>query len=380
MSENSLLNQELLQNSDHHAVSDQNYSVEVFGASKHFGNVVALSDISLSIKDGEIVSLLGPSGCGKTTLMRLIAGFEAPTNGSIKIDGLDVAGIPPEDRPVNMVFQRYALFPHLDVFSNVAFGLKMKGVRKDEIRDRVVEILRIVQLTDFADRQIGQLSGGQCQRVALARALVNKPKVLLLDEPLAALDLKIRQHMLVEMKRIHAETKATFIYVTHDQDEAMILSDRIVLMEKGRVMQVDPPHKMYARPKSLFAAKFLGETNFLHGVVKERTESKTVLDLPDNKQITSCVSNDVNVGQKAVVSLRPEAIKFHNNDETFNQSMNGVVKDITFIGSRSFYDVELEIGETVSVQVQDVVGGNLPNINENVSLFWDANHVVVLPG
>ena len=353
-------------------------SVAVKSASKHFGRFVALSDVSISVRDGEIVSLLGPSGCGKTTLMRLIAGFEELTSGAVEIDGVDMAGSPPEERPVNMVFQRYALFPHLDVFNNVAFGLKMKGVAKSEIGTRVRELLSIVQLEEFSDRRISELSGGQSQRVALARALVNRPKVLLLDEPLAALDLKIRQQMLIEMKRIHAETKATFIYVTHDQDEAMILSDRIVLMERGRIMQIDEPRQMYARPKTLFAAKFLGEANILRGKIHESSGDTTVVEISNGDKIVSSVPNDLEAGQSAVVSLRPEAIRFGSSNDGDGETLSGKVEDVTFIGARSFYQVAVATGQVLSVQVQDAIGGNLPVVGDSVHLRWDPDHVVVL--
>ncbi|RUX20726.1 ATP-binding cassette domain-containing protein, partial [Mesorhizobium sp. M7A.F.Ca.US.011.01.1.1] len=202
-----------------------NNIVELNDITKKWGTFTALDNINLNVKKGEILTLLGPSGCGKSTLMRIVAGFENPTVGHVVINGKDVTAIPPERRPVNMVFQRYALFPHLDVFDNVAFGLRLKGHSKDQVNDEVDQMLKLVQLQDFRSRWIGEISGGQAQRVALARALVNKPEVLLLDEPLAALDLKIRHHMLEELKRIHTETGTTFIYVTHDQDEAMILSD-----------------------------------------------------------------------------------------------------------------------------------------------------------
>lgn len=210
-------------------------SIELTGISKSYGNLTALGKVDLTVKRNEILTLLGPSGCGKTTLMRIIAGFEEPTTGKVVIDGKDSTALAPEHRPVNMVFQKYALFPHLDVFDNVAFGLRLKKKPRDEIKREVTKALELVQLENFKNRWISELSGGQAQRVALARALVNRPAVLLLDEPLAALDLKIRHHMLNEIKRIHEETSTTFVYVTHDQDEAMILSDRVVLLNKGGI-------------------------------------------------------------------------------------------------------------------------------------------------
>lgn len=354
--------------------------IEIVGATKLFGAVRALSDVDLSIEQGEIVTLLGPSGCGKTTLMRLIAGFDEATAGVIRIDGKDCARQAPEQRPVNMVFQRYALFPHLDVFDNVAFGLKVKRIARNEIRERVERMLHIVQLEGFANRRIDELSGGQSQRVALARALVNGPKVLLLDEPLAALDLKIRQHMLVEMKRIHLETGATFVYVTHDQDEALILSDRVVLMEKGRIVQIDPPEVMYAQPKSLFAARFLGETNLFEATVTEQ-------DVTGLTAVTDCgirfvgalPSGEMACGlqERVVVSIRPESLRFDRHSDTM-QSFEGLVEDAIFIGSRSFYTIRAAGGVRARVQVQRDTKAQIPKIGSQAAVYWDRESVVIL--
>ncbi|MCO5082983.1 MAG: ABC transporter ATP-binding protein [Rhizobiaceae bacterium] len=353
--------------------------IEISGGRKTFGTFTALNDIDLSIREGEIVTLLGPSGCGKTTLMRLIAGFETLTAGTVRIDGADVAGLPPEKRPVNMVFQRYALFPHLDVFENVAFGLKVKGMRRDEIKQRVNRMLHIVQLDSFANRYIDELSGGQSQRVALARALVNEPKVLLLDEPLAALDLKIRQHMLSEMKRIHVETGATFVYVTHDQDEAMILSDRVVLMEKGHIVQIDRPEDMYAKPRTLFAAKFLGETNLFEGVVGETGAAGTVVVTSSGQRFASSERVANRQGDKVVVSIRPESFSFHESSDAPSQSARARVDDVVFIGSRSFYSLTMADGAKARIQVQRNARAALPHTGEETQLFWEADNVVVLP-
>jgi spermidine/putrescine transport system ATP-binding protein len=353
--------------------------IEISNGKKAFGPVVALDDINLTIEEGEILTLLGPSGCGKTTLMRLIAGFEQLTSGTIHVNGADVAHVPPERRPVNMVFQRYALFPHLDVFENVAFGLKVKGLAKPEITERVKRMLHIVQLDSLSGRYIDELSGGQCQRVALARALVNEPKVLLLDEPLAALDLKIRQHMLAEMKRIHAETGATFIYVTHDQDEAMILSDRVVLLEKGRVVQIDRPEDMYARPRTLFAAKFLGETNLFETAVAKSGAEGTVAKTASGLSFISKDRPGKRNGDKVIVSIRPESFSFINNANGSAQLAHGRVEDVVFIGSRSFYTVKLDDEAKVRIQVQRNGHVTLPAVGNRTTIYWDADGVVMLP-
>jgi spermidine/putrescine transport system ATP-binding protein len=354
--------------------------VEAAGVGKYYGNFQALSDINLSVSSGEIVTLLGPSGCGKTTLMRLIAGFEVPTSGTISIDGQDCARQPPEQRPVNMVFQRYALFPHLDVFDNVAFGLRVRGMAGDEVRTKVERLLKIVKLEEFSGRSITELSGGQSQRVALARALVNEPKVLLLDEPLAALDLKIRQHMLVEMKRIHAATGSTFIYVTHDQDEAMVLSDRIVLMERGRIVQIASPREMYSRPKSLFAAKFLGETNLFDAVLVNASPQRATARTGFAEFSTAsdrCQLDGVQVGDAVVVSIRPEALAFIPSAER-TQSVAVTIEESVFMGSRSFYTVRMAGGEQAKVQIQNSQAHRLPGPGESATLYWSAEDVIFI--
>ncbi|WP_409488234.1 ABC transporter ATP-binding protein [Pseudomonas promysalinigenes] len=315
-------------------------SIELTGISKSYGDLTALGKLDLNVKKNEILTLLGPSGCGKTTLMRIIAGFETPTTGKVLIDGKDATKLPPEQRPVNMVFQKYALFPHLDVFDNVAFGLRLKGTAKDIIKREVSRALDLVQLSTYKNRWISELSGGQAQRVALARALVNKPAVLLLDEPLAALDLKIRHHMLNEIKRIHEESSTTFVYVTHDQDEAMILSDRVVLLNKGGVEQIGDPEEMYWAPKTLFAAKFFGDTNIVDGTYESGGAGNGVVRLPFGKYEhapkASLTNGPVNV------SIRPETITISSVDDTPQAgAFVGTVKDTSFIGNRVIYRVSV---------------------------------------
>lgn len=348
--------------------------ISIENVSKTFGPYTALKDINLSIDDGEIVTLLGPSGCGKTTLMRLIAGFDSVSGGKLVIGGEDSSGVPPERRPVNMVFQRYALFPHLDVYENIAYGLRVKRLHAGEIDKRVKRMLSIVQLEALSHRYIHELSGGQCQRVALARALVNEPKVLLLDEPLAALDLKIRQHMLIEMRRIHAQTGATFVYVTHDQDEALILSDRIVLMERGRIAQIDEPHKMYENPKSLFAAKFLGETNLFDATVAGDGTARTLGGVEFRARYNYSSSSD----DKIVVSIRPECFRFEPS-EKHNRSMPGTVIDEVFIGSRSILSVRTRDDNIVKVQVQRGSHAPLVDPSKSVELHWSDADVSIFP-
>lgn len=345
---------------------------------KAFGPFKALNDINLEVQKGEILTLLGPSGCGKTTLMRIIAGFEEPTSGSLLISGQNATSLPPEKRHVNMVFQRYALFPHLDVFDNVAFGLRLRKLPKDEVNRKVKAMLHLVQLDSFASRWINELSGGQCQRVALARALVNQPDVLLLDEPLAALDLKIRHHMLRELKRIHEETGTTFVYVTHDQDEAMILSDRVVLMNKGEIEQLGSPQDLYAAPESLFCAKFFGETNILEGRIDKVISGQAQISTP--LFAAKGFARKAKEGDNVSISIRPEAMRLTSADSSAPAGpnrINGTVEDIVFIGNRVVYQIR-HGASLLNCQETRPVTGIQYTPGTNVHLNWPDEAVVVL--
>ena len=279
-------------------------AIVVDGVSKRFGTTVAVDDCSLSVERGAFVSLLGPSGCGKTTLLRIIGGFEGQDSGSVVIHGQTMDGRPPNNRPVNMVFQRYALFPHKNVLENIAFPLELSGVAKKERRQRVEEMLALVRLPGVEDRSPHELSGGQAQRVALARALVGRPEVLLLDEPLTALDLKLRKAMQLELRRIQEELGTTFLYVTHDQEEALTMSDRILLMNEGAIVQEGAPPEIYQQPRSVFVSHFIGEANLLHGKVDAVAEGMTRVRVDGLELVAP--AGDVRAGDGAVVSIRPE--------------------------------------------------------------------------
>jgi spermidine/putrescine transport system ATP-binding protein len=289
--------------------------VTIEGVAKAFGDFQVLNDINLSIKKGEFFSLLGPSGCGKTTLLRIIAGFESPDDGAVLMDGTDVVDLPPNHRQANTVFQNYALFPHLSVYENVAFPLRIRKFPKDELDKRVRENVRLVQLEAHLGKKPNQLSGGQKQRVAIARALINEPKVLLLDEPLSALDAKLRQHMLIELDQLHDKIGITFIYVTHDQQEALSVSDRIAVMNQGDVLQVGTPHEIYESPASDFVARFIGETNLFDatvasvtGVNQAKGEYMAELDIPELGRIKVTTVDKIREGQRVSFTIRPEKI------------------------------------------------------------------------
>lgn len=315
------------------------YAVEFDDVLKVFptpegGEVTAVDHVTLHISHGEFFSFLGPSGCGKTTSLRMVAGFEWPTSGNVLIDGQVMGRKPPYQRPVNTVFQSYALFQHMTVFQNVAFGLEMERVPKKEIITRVEEALEMVKLGDMGKRKPKQLSGGQQQRIALARALVKRPSVLLLDEPLGALDLKLRKEMQLELKALQEHVGITFIYVTHDQEEALTMSDRIAVMNKGKVLQCGIPVEIYERPCCQFVADFIGETNFMHGEVISRQGNAAVVSVPEiNQEIKGLLVNGIDVRKKVVVSVRPEKITILDSKAPEGNSYKAEVLETAYIGS-----------------------------------------------
>jgi len=330
--------------------------IRIRSVSKHFGDFVAVDDVNLDIRRGELFAILGGSGCGKTTLLRMLAGFEIPSSGTIEIDGVDITDLPPYERPVNMMFQSYAVFPHMDVAANVAYGLKKEGVSAAEISTRVDEALALVQLQNFHKRKPDQLSGGQRQRVALARALIKQPKVLLLDEPLAALDKKLREQTQFELMNIQDELGVTFIVVTHDQEEAMILSSRIAVMEKGRFLQVGEPKEIYEYPGSRFVANFIGTINTFEGVVT-RTDNDGFFASADDVQseLRAMGEHGLDVGDAVCLAVRPEKI-FISKAEPENEAdtkMRGVVEDLGYFGNISLYRIRLPSGRVLQVSAQN---------------------------
>jgi spermidine/putrescine transport system ATP-binding protein len=355
------------------------YAVELKEVSKHFGLVVAVDGISLFIRDGEFFSLLGPSGCGKTTTLRLIAGFELLTAGEVYIGGRLQGETPPYRRPVNTVFQNYALFPHMSVFGNVAFGLEMQKVRKEEIRQRVLEALEMVRLPGIENRKPGQLSGGQQQRVALARALVNRPKVLLLDEPLGALDLKLRKAMQLELKALQHRVGITFIYVTHDQEEALTMSDRIAVMNQGRVLQVDTAEEIYERPADRFVADFIGETNFLEGEVKGRRAGEAAVVVDGVLTLHVPIERGVGMGDEVTVAIRPEKISIHAEPPDL-RAVPGIVREVVYTGTDTRYLVRLTGKTIVTVRQQNVGIGDAVQfpVDAQVHLHWQPESARIL--
>lgn len=348
------------------------FSVELENIVKRFGNVIAVDHVNLKIRENEFFSLLGPSGCGKTTTLRIIAGLEEPDEGIVKIYGEDVTDVPTHKRNIGMVFQHLALFPHMNVFENIAFGLKMKKVPKEEIKKHVKKILEIVRLEGLENRRINQLSGGQQQRVALARALVIEPEVLLLDEPLGALDLKIRQHMMVELKNIQRRVKTTFIYVTHDQTEAMTMSDRIAIMRDGRIQQVGTPLEIYYKPLNTFVASFIGEAvNLIEGEVREN-------GIVDTSLGTIYCTESLTKGRAAVM-VRPEMIEISDKLYNVDNLFKGTVQSAIFKGSYTEYRVDVQ-GNTFVIHKHGAA--ELETIHRPgaiVEIGWRRNSSLVIP-
>jgi spermidine/putrescine transport system ATP-binding protein len=366
-------------------------AVEVRGLVKEFvdrhGQVVrAVDDVSLAVREGEFFALLGPSGCGKTTTLRAIAGFEAPTAGDVLLRGRPVQGVPPFHRPVNTVFQDYALFPHMSVRQNVMFGLRMARVAPDEARRRADEALALVHLPAIGDRRPGQLSGGQKQRVALARALVNRPAVLLLDEPLGALDLKLRKAMQVELKQLQQQVGITFVYVTHDQEEALTMADRIAVMSAGRALQVGTPDEVYERPASRFVADFIGETNFIGGVLEGREGPLGVVRLPDGRVLRAPLRDPgAVVGGAVVVALRPEKIELAlaGGIEPSGPPLGrlgGRIVEAHYLGTDTRYRVRSGDGIDLVVRVQNQLAGfdGMLARGTEVEARWRVDHASVL--
>lgn len=354
--------------------------IRIDGVTKRFGDFTAIDDVSLNIFPREFFALLGPSGCGKTTLMRMLAGFEAPTSGVISIDGQDMAGVPPNKRAVNMMFQSYALFPHLTVWDNIAFGLKRDKLDKDKIAARVDEMLKLTQLEKFAKRKPHQISGGQKQRVALARALAKAPKLLLLDEPLGALDKKLRQDTQFELMDIQEKTGTTFVIVTHDQEEAMTVASRVAVMDAGVLKQVDTPDRIYEQPNSIYVADFIGDVNLIEGRI-DTLGDEAVVALADGKSLVGQPGAGLSAGQAATLAIRPEKIAISHEMPDARNKVQGKILDIGYLGNLSTYHVELPEGPVVKCEV-----GNRSRLSrrdftweDEVWLSWSDTAGLVLP-
>lgn len=339
--------------------------LEIRNVTRRFGSFIAVNDVSLSIEAGEFFCLLGPSGCGKTTLLRMMAGFDAPDGGSVWLDGRDMTGVAPENRNVHTVFQSYALFPHMSVADNIGFPLKMAGIAPAEIKKRVDEALEDVSLTGMSSRYPNELSGGQRQRVAVARALINRPKLLLLDEPLAALDAKLKEHMQLELITLQKEVGIAFVYVTHDQQEALALAHRIAVMNHGRIEQLDEPSKIYSFPKNRFVADFIGTCNILEAEVAQTDSDRMRVRIPGLGEIVTLQTDDVQAGTRGVLALRPEqvAISAELTREQDRNHFGGKIFDFLYLGDVTVYVVELENGSRVEAM--------LPNSSPGRAKFFE---------
>jgi spermidine/putrescine transport system ATP-binding protein len=355
-------------------------AIGVVDVSKRFGGVSAVEDVSLEIGDGEFFSLLGPSGCGKTTTLRMIAGFERPDAGRIFLQGRDVTDVPANRRPVNMVFQQYALFPHMSVYDNVAFGLKVKRVPRAEHGERVQEMLRVVSLEGLDRRRARQLSGGQQQRVALARALVNRPAALLLDEPLGALDVKLRKQMQLELKRIQNDLGTTFVYVTHDQEEALAMSDRIAVMNGGHVEQIGTPREIYERPHTSFVADFIGSLNALDLRIDELVGVNAVMRFGEAERLVVPVGPGHRAGESVRVAVRPERVQIELVGSPLlngGSRLEGTIAEIVFLGMYTQFHVDTQAGRLVSHRLADESLRGLEG-GSRVALSWDVEQASLL--
>ena len=358
--------------------------VSLVDVSKHFGSVVAVDHLSFTIDSGEFFSLLGPSGCGKTTVLRMLGGFESPTTGEIYIDGAPMSEVPPHHRPTNMVFQNYAIFPHLNVRANIAYGLRYDKIEKAEVARRVEEALEMVKLPGFGKRRSNELSGGQRQRVALARALIKRPKVLLLDEPLGALDKKLREEMQLELRALQESVGITFIFVTHDQEEALTLSTRIAVMARGKALQVASPKDLYNRPVSVEVADFIGQMNFVEAQVIDVRNGEAVLDTAGLGKITTTANSDfIHKDAAIIVAIRPEKLLLSADRQPENQdAVQGTLKTSAYLGDRNHFYVSVDGCEkplAVAATEAEVNGEKSFDHESTVWLSWADNALILLP-
>ncbi len=353
------------------------YDVEFRKVSKHFGDFIAVDQVDLQVEKGEFLTLLGPSGCGKSTSLRMIAGFLHPTEGEVLIAGEVMGTRPAYRRDSSMVFQDYALFPHMSVFDNVGFGLKERGESRQAIEERVGRMLEVVGLTMFGDRRPAQLSGGQQQRVALARSLVLEPTVLLLDEPLGALDLKMRQHMQVELKNLQDRVGVTFIYVTHDQEEALVMSDRIAVMNNGRIEQIGPSHELYENPSTRFVADFIGETNLMTGKV-EAVDGETARVETDGLTVVGRRADNIGAGDTVHVSIRPEKVRAGEQCEGCETTTEGEIVDVVYKGSEIRYELRLRSGSHLTYDEQTKHRSQSFSVGDMLSVGWVAKDAVII--
>lgn len=361
------------------ASSSSHGDLKLTRVTKSFGDFTAVDDLTLTIPQGSFFALLGPSGCGKTTTLRMIAGLEEPTAGSIHIGATDITTKKPYQRPVNTVFQNYALFPHLSIYENVAFGLRRRGVK--DVKEQVDKVLKLVELPHLADRKPTQLSGGQQQRIALARAIVNRPALLLLDEPLGALDLKLRRQMQIELKWIQTEVGLTFVHVTHDQEEAMTMADTIAVMNEGRIEQMGSPAELYESPRTAFVANFLGQSNLIRGEVSTSDADQSVVEVHGQK-IAVLKSRNRAAGKSILVGIRPEKIRISLPEDQCNGNVltGGIVSDVSFVGVSTQYVVEMPWKQDLMVFEQNDGGTPTLRPGDPVSLSWNAPFTFGLDG
>lgn len=348
--------------------------LELKSLSKYYGDVKAVDDISLNVRDGEFLTLLGPSGSGKTTVLLMIAGFEYPSRGDVVFQGKSINFVPPDKRDVGMVFQNYALFPHMTVFDNIAFPLKMRKVKKDKMARMIQEALELVQLSGYEKRNPKQLSGGQQQRIALARAFVFNPPVLLMDEPLGALDKKLREHMQLEIKHIQSQLKRTVIYVTHDQEEALVMSDRIVVMNEGKIQQIGTPDELYERPSNKFVAGFIGESNFIEGIVVDKKGKMVAIKLSDGSKHNLQHDNNISIGDEIRFSIRPEKMFIIKEETHAENFLKGVIEEVIYVGETTRYKIRIGNQKTINLKEMNVLGGGKKKVGDKVKISWNVKN------